>query len=147
MRLNIQTDYALRILMHLAVSPERLVTIAEISARFDISKNHLMKVAHGLGHLGYIDTVRGRSGGLRLARAAKAIAVGQVVRDMEADFAIVECFRGWENNCRISGACRLNAILATGIDAFLGILDQYTLQTLVETNPALISVLNPEVAA
>jgi len=147
MRLNVQTDYALRVLMQLAVNPDRLVTIAEISDRFHISKNHLMKVVQALGHLGYVDTVRGRAGGLRLARAADAIVIGRVVRDMEADFAIVECFPGRTNNCRISGACRLNVMLVEAMGAFLAALDQYTLQSLAQDNDALATILKLETMA
>ena len=88
MRLNVQTDYALRMLMFLAARDDSIATTAEIAARFGISKNHLTKVAHALARESFVETARGRSGGLRLARSPGEISVGQVVRCLEADFAI-----------------------------------------------------------
>ncbi len=92
MRLTVYTDYALRMLMYLALKDDGLATIEEIAQSYGISKNHLMKVAHQLGVAGYVDTVRGRNGGLRLAKPAKAIGLGEVVRHTEPDMAIVMCF-------------------------------------------------------
>ncbi|MEM9494764.1 MAG: Rrf2 family transcriptional regulator [Pseudomonadota bacterium] len=146
MKLNLQTDYALRLLMHLAVNEDSLVTIAEVAKRYDISKNHLMKVAHILGKEGVIDTVRGRSGGLRLAAPSSAINVGRVVRLMEADLALVECFQGPDGGCAITPACRLKHILNKALNAFLDVLDQYTVEDLVQRNDALKKLLFKEVA-
>lgn len=146
MRLNVQTDYALRMLMMLTLKKERLVTIQEISERFRISKNHLMKVAQALGHLGYIETVRGRSGGLRLAKEAGEIRLGEVVWHMEGDFALVECFPPRQNTCPIAGACRLTGVLSKATTAFLDILDQYSLEDLVVNNDELRGILAPEAA-
>lgn len=146
MRLNLQTDYALRLLMHLAVNEDRLCTIADIADRYGISKNHLMKVAHLLGREGFIETVRGRSGGLRLARAASEIVVGDVVRRMEADFAIVECFEGGAGECMITPACRLKGVLNEAVKAFLGALDGYSLGDLVRRNASLRALLEEEAA-
>ncbi|MCR9214623.1 MAG: Rrf2 family transcriptional regulator [Proteobacteria bacterium] len=146
MRLNVQTDYALRVLMMLTLEPNRLVTIQEISERFKVSKNHLMKVAQALGHLGYIETVRGRAGGLRLAKQAADIRLGEVVWNMEGDFALVECFPPRRNACPISGACRLNGVLSKATTAFLDVLDQYTLEDLVANNADLRAILAPEAA-
>lgn len=146
MRLNLQTDYALRLLMHLAVNENRLCIIADIADRYGISKNHLMKVAHLLGREGFIETVRGRSGGLRLARPAKEIGVGDVVRRMEADFAIVECFEGGAGECMITPACRLKGVLNEAVKAFLGALDGYTLGDLVRRNVPLRALLEEEAA-
>lgn len=146
MRLNLQTDYALRLLMHLAVNEDRLCTIAEVAERYDISKNHLMKVAHLLGREGFIETVRGRSGGLRLARPASEINVGDVVRRMEADFAIVECFEGGAGECMITPACRLKGVLNEAVKAFLGALDRYSLADLVRRNVRLRVLLEEEAA-
>ena len=89
MRLTVQTDYALRMLMHLACNAGALVTIHEIAERYGISKNHLMKVAHGLGRAGFVETIRGRGGGLRLARPAEEIPVGAVARQTEEGSALV----------------------------------------------------------
>lgn len=144
MRLNVQTDYALRLLMHLAVNGEALSTIAEIATRYRISKNHLMKVAHILGKEGVIETVRGRSGGLRLAQKPDQIVIGKVVRVMEADLVLVECFQGGE--CLITPACRLKSILGEALKGFLDVLDQYTISDLVSRNKKLHGLLSVEAA-
>ena len=141
MRLNIQSDYALRLLMHLAVNTDTLCTIAEIASHYRISKNHLMKIAQTLGQEGFIETVRGRSGGLRLARRAELIKIGDVVRRMEGDFDIVDCFQENKRTCLIIPACRLKGVLAEAIKAFLAVLDQYTLKDLVADNPDLRGLL------
>ena len=146
MRLNLQTDYALRLLMHLAVNDAHLCTIAEIAERYDISKNHLMKVAHILGREGVITTVRGRSGGLQLAEPATQIVIGNIVRLMEADLAIVECFQGGANQCAITPACRLKGVFDEAVNAFLTVLDKYTVDHLVRRNAKLQSLLQVEAA-
>ncbi|MCA8895685.1 MAG: RrF2 family transcriptional regulator [Agrobacterium albertimagni] len=146
MRLNVQSDYALRLLMHLAVNDDALVTIAEIASRFDISRAHLMKVAHILGQEGLIETVRGRSGGLRLARSAQDVSVGAVVRRMEGDFALVECFQGGKGECLITPACKLKGVLHEAMVAFLAVLDQYTIHDLVTRNSGLKKLLAFEAA-
>lgn len=145
MRLNVQTDYALRLLMQLAVNDEHLTTIAEVAEVFGISKNHLMKVANVLGRSGLIETVRGRSGGLRLARPAPDIRVGDVVRQMEGDLALAECFRSG-NRCLITPACRLKSVLTDAMEAFLSVLDQHTLDDLVARNPDLHTLLHQDAA-
>ncbi|MBX3504613.1 MAG: Rrf2 family transcriptional regulator [Parvibaculum sp.] len=131
MRLTMHTDYALRLLMHLALAPERLVTISEVAEAFAISRNHLVKVAHELGKEGFVETLRGRGGGLRLARAPEQIGIGEVVRAMEEDFRIVECFDRESNCCCIAPACRLKHLLANALDAWLAVLDGATLADLV----------------
>lgn len=132
MRLTLHTDYALRVLMHLALAPERLVTISEVAANFSISRNHLVKVAHELGQAGFVETMRGRGGGLRLARPPEEIAIGDVVRAMEEDFRIVECFDRDANSCCIAPACRLKRLLKEALDAWAAVLDGATLADLVE---------------
>ena len=104
MRLTVYTDYALRVLMYLALKEDRLATIAEIAESYDISRNHLMKVAHQLGVAGYVETVRGRGGGLRLAKPIAAIGLGEVVRYTEPDMAIVSCFEPLGAPCAIRPA-------------------------------------------
>jgi Rrf2 family nitric oxide-sensitive transcriptional repressor len=131
MRLTGYTDYALRVLIRLALQPERLTTIANIAKDYGISENHLMKVVHQLGVAGVIDTVRGRKGGLRLRKSPAAISVGQVVRLMEPDMDIVPCFND-ANACVIESACLLRGALAEARDAFLETLDRYTLADLVK---------------
>lgn len=134
MRLNTQTDYALRLLMHLAVNSARLVTIQEVSDRYSISKNHLMKLASTLAHEGFVISVRGRSGGLKLARPPEQITVGTVVRCMENDFALVECFQAGRGECLITPACRLKSVINGAVTAFLAELDRSTLADLVRSN-------------
>ena len=146
MRLNLQSDYALRLLMRLAVNDGALVTIADTAERYAISRNHLMKVANSLAREKLIASVRGRSGGLRLARPADRIMVGDVVRRMEGDFALVECFQGGKSECAITPACRLKGVLHEAMEAFMGVLDQYSLHDLVARNGALKKLLIVEAA-
>ncbi len=146
MRLNVQTDFALRVMMHLAVNPDRHCTIADIAARYGISKNHLMKVAHHLGQEGFVETLRGRSGGLKLARPADQINLGAIVRAMEADFAIVECFENGAGECLITPACKLKSVLKEAVSAFLNVLDGYTLDHLVRRNSKLRFLLEQDAA-
>jgi Rrf2 family nitric oxide-sensitive transcriptional repressor len=124
------TDYSLRVLIYLALEPERLATIEEIAGSYGISKAHLMKVAHQLGLRGYVETVRGRGGGLRLARRPEDIGVGEVVRATEENLALVECFEP-KSGCAIEPACGLRAALQDALRAFLAALDRYTLADLV----------------
>lgn len=145
MRLNLQSDYALRLLMHLAASDGELITIKRVAERFRISQNHLTKVAYLLGREGFIETVRGRSGGLRLARKPATIRIGEVVRYME-DLALVECFPGGAGGCFIVPACRLKGVLREALDAFLSVLDRYTIGDLTANNPKLRSLLDSEAA-
>jgi Rrf2 family nitric oxide-sensitive transcriptional repressor len=125
------TDYSLRVLIYLAVEPDRRATIDEIASAYDISKAHLMKVVHELGRRGWVETVRGRGGGLQLARPADEIAVGEVVRATEENLALVECFDPATSACAIERACGLRAVLDEALAAFLAVLDGYTLADLV----------------
>ncbi len=134
MRLTLQTDYALRLLMHLAIREDQLTTIGQTAEKYAISKNHLMKVANILGRLGYIDTVRGRAGGLKLARVPEKISLGSVVRTLEEETALVDCFPGGTRPCLISPSCRLKGVLAESLNAFYKVLDHYTLNDLVSSN-------------
>lgn len=146
MRLNLQSDYALRLLMCLAASDGRLITIRQVAERYNISENHLMKVAHVLGREGFIETVRGRNGGLRLARKPAAIGIGDVVRRTEADLALVECFPGGAAGCFIVPACRLKGVLREALDAFMAVLDRYTIGDLTSNNPRLRALLDSKAA-
>ncbi len=141
MRLTVQTDYALRMLMHLACRADALVTIHEIAERYGISKNHLVKVAHRLGRAGFIETIRGRSGGLRLGRPAEEILVGTVARYTEQGSALVECFPGGSGKCLVKPHCRLKSVLAEAQEAFFTVLDRYTIHDLVKRNPGLLALL------
>jgi Rrf2 family nitric oxide-sensitive transcriptional repressor len=141
MRLTVYTDYALRVLMYLALKEDELATIAEISVSYGISKNHLMKVAHQLGVAGYVETVRGRGGGLRLARRIEAIGLGEVVRFTEPDMAIVSCFKPIDAPCAIRPSCVLRQALQKSRDAFMSVLDDYTLSDLVRPRGRLLRLL------
>ncbi|MDE1544839.1 Rrf2 family transcriptional regulator [Dechloromonas agitata] len=137
MRLSTFSDYSLRLLMYLGAQPDRLATIAEIAAGHGISESHLMKVAHQLGRGGFIETVRGKGGGLRLAMAANEIVLGKVIRHTESDFNLVECFAS-NASCRIQGACCLNSILDQAVKALFQVLDRYTLADLLVNPQGLI---------
>jgi Rrf2 family nitric oxide-sensitive transcriptional repressor len=126
MRLTTMTDYAMRLLMHVGRNPGRLCTIAEIAQAYAISEAHLMKVTHQLALAGWIDTVRGKGGGMRLAHAPDTIVLGQVVRSIEPDFRLVECLGGG-SECQLDGRCRLTGILDGALRDFLGHLDRHTL--------------------
>ncbi len=136
MRLSSFSDYSLRVLMYLGVHAERLATIGEIAEAYDISSNHLTKVVNHLGRLGYIETVRGKGGGIRLARPAAGIRLGELIRQTENDWALVECFAS-DGHCRIMPACRLPAILDEALAAMLAVLDRYTLADLLQNSASL----------
>jgi Rrf2 family nitric oxide-sensitive transcriptional repressor len=130
MRLTDYTDYALRVVLYLAVRGEGLSTIQDIADAYGISKNHLMKVVQQLGELGWVETVRGRNGGLRLAEQTNALTVGEIVRATENDFALVGCFpdrQGERRSCVISAHCRLRGALEAARNAFFAELDRHTI--------------------
>jgi Rrf2 family transcriptional regulator, nitric oxide-sensitive transcriptional repressor len=132
MHLTLWTDYALRTLIYLGVKGDGLATIAEIAEGFDISRPHLMKIVNRLGAQGYVDTVRGRRGGIKLARPPAEIRVGAVIRDTEEDLAVMGCLSGSEPGfCRIEGCCVLRRALREATLAFLEVLDRYTLADLL----------------
>lgn len=126
MQLTKFSDYALRVLMYAHAADDRLVTIDEMASSYQISRAHLMKVVNSLTRAGYLTAVRGRSGGLKLAKPADEISLGDVVRHTEPDLDLVECFSSG-NQCVINGCCRLPAVLRTALKAFLRELDQHTL--------------------
>jgi len=141
MRLTVHTDYALRMLIYLAVKDDGLATIAEIADRYAVSQNHLMKVANHLGEAGFITTVRGKGGGLRLAGPADRISLGAVVRRTEPDMTLVPCFTPGDTSCRIGSACGLPPILLDAREAFLAVLDRYTIADLVHRRAGLRDLL------
>jgi Rrf2 family transcriptional regulator, nitric oxide-sensitive transcriptional repressor len=142
MRLTVYTDYALRMLMYLALKDDGLATIEEIARSYGISKNHLMKVAHQLGVAGYVETLRGRHGGLRLGKPAKAIGIGDVIRHTEPDMAIVMCFEPVNAGCAVLPYCVLRKALERARAAFLEALDEYTLRDLVKPRASLQTMLS-----
>ena len=141
MRLTVQTDYALRVLMHVALQNDDLVQIADIAKDFDISRNHLVKIVHLLSKRGYLKTVQGRNGGIRLARSMNDIKVGQLVRDFEPDFKLVECYELESSTCRIQSACVLQNVLNDALKDFLKRLEGVTLVALIQPRRELQSLL------
>ena len=176
MRLTNYTDYALRSLIYLAVkpAPQALANISDIADSYNISKSHLTKIIHQLGQLGYIDSVRGKNGGIRLARAPKDINLGVLIKQIEPDFALVECFattlpnnEGNQNNqsngieqkglpitlieeskndasvgCVISPACQLKAVFFEALNAFINVLERYTLADIINNKDELNTLLS-----
>jgi Rrf2 family nitric oxide-sensitive transcriptional repressor len=148
MRLTLWSDYALRTLIYLGVKGDGLATIAEIAEGFDISRPHLMKIVNRLGAQGYVDTVRGRRGGIKLARPPARIRVGAVIRDTEEDLAVMGCLSGSEPGfCRIEGCCVLRRALREATLAFLEVLDGYTLADLLAPDRRLADSLGLAPAA
>lgn len=141
MHLTHFTDYSLRVLISLGMQPERLATVAAIAQQYDISRHHLTRVVHKLGQKGYVETVRGKGGGLRLARPPEQIRIGDVVRDMETDFELAECFHVGESNCLLMPGCALKPVLAEAGRAFFTSLDAYTLADLLPPSARTLSAM------
>lgn len=138
MRLTRYTDYALRVLLLLGHEPGRLRSISEISHAYDVSQNHLMKVVNDLVNAGYLHSVRGRNGGVRLARPPDQINIGAVVRHAEDDFDLVGC-----GSCIIAPACGLTCVLAEAVQAFMAVLDGYTLADILARKGDFTLLLRP----
>lgn len=142
MKLTAFTDYSLRVLIYLAAEPQRRATIADICAAFDIKANHLTKVVHHLAKSGWVTTVRGKGGGLTLARPADEIRVGYIVREAEGQAMPAECFAAEESNCAIAACCRLKGVLAEALNAFYAVLDRYTLADITRNREQLAGILH-----
>lgn len=136
MQLTRHTDYALRVLIHLAVTPSGRATIPEIADGYGLSRNHLMKVVHHLGQGGFLDTQRGRGGGFTLARPADSISIGEVVRYSEPDMNMADC-----GSCIIRPACGLSGILKAATVAFLAVLDQHSLTDAARDRAGLAAII------
>ena len=132
MRLPVFSDYTLRVLMYLALDRTRLATIPEVAAAYGISENHLKKVVHQLARAGIVESVRGKGGGIRLARVPEEIRLGELVPASEGDAPIVECLSGDPRACRITSSCRLKGVLVNAFEALYDSLDQHTLADLME---------------
>lgn len=168
MRLTNYSDYALRSLIYLAVKPDpyMLANISDIADSYKISKSHLTKIIHQLGQLGYIDSVRGKNGGIRLARAPKDINLGVLIKQIEPDFTLVECFatklpnsekgarqQGFpltlideladktDSGCVISPACQLKGVFFEALTAFINVLEGYTLADIINNKAELSQLL------
>jgi len=140
-QLTSYTDYAFRTLIALAcVAPEKL-TVGEISESYGISLNHLLKVVQRLAELGYVETLRGKSGGVRLLADPKALTLGTIVRGMEPELGLVACLRQGEQPCTIAPVCRLKSILTDATKQFLTTLDQQTLADISVPKPRIARLL------
>ena len=144
MQLTLYTDYSLRVLVYLSLYENSSSTISEIADYYQISRNHLVKVVHNLSLKNYIHSTRGKGGGLRLARPAAEIGVGDVIRDTEPNFHIVECFNTEPSAkiCNIEPVCKLKSILGKATDSFLSILDNYSIADVVKDTPILQKARN-----
>lgn len=143
MQLTSYTDYSLRMLIYLGINLDRLVTIAEVAQVYGISRNHLMKVAHNLAIYGYVRSVPGKKGGITLKGAPESINLGDVVRTMESNFAVVECFNGNKNTCCIRPACLLQGVFRKAVEQFMSCLDEYTLADILKNQDKLIELTIP----
>lgn len=142
MKLTQYADYSMRVLILLATrNSDELMNIKEIADIYSISKNHLMKVIYKLGKLGYVETIRGRNGGIRLGMPPEQINVGEVIRKTEDDFNIVSCFDPDNNSCIISPICGLKHVLNKALISYLEVLDQYTLQDIMVNKAELKQIL------
>lgn len=130
MQLTLHTDYSLRVLMYLAQKNDK-ATIREIAEFHGISRNHLVKVVHQLGKLGYLKTLKGSEGGLLLAARPETIGIADVVQNVEPHFKLVECFDMKTNTCPIATGCVLAGVIGQAQSAFLNALSRYTLADLV----------------
>lgn len=137
MRLTRYTDYAMRVLLYLGRKPEQLCSIAEIAHAYGVSQNHLMKVVNDLVNGGYLESVRGRHGGIRLARPPVEINIGDIIRYTEDDFDLVSC-----GSCRIATACGLTSVLDEALSAFLAVLAKYTLADVLARQRDFTGLLN-----
>lgn len=141
MQLTLYTDYSLRVLIYLGARPAETVTISEIARSYGISRNHLVKVVHNLAGHGFIHTTRGKGGGLRLARPAAEINLGDVIRHTEGGFDLVECMKENDTSCPIHEICRLRGVVGEALTAFTDVWGRYTLADIVGNRDQLNEVL------
>lgn len=146
MRLTLYTDYALRVLIFAGANRGKISTIEAIAAGYGVSKNHLRKVVHDLSRHGFIETLQGRGGGIRLGKSPESIGIGSVIRAMEQDRGIVECFDPTAPYCRIQPACVLPSVFDDALAAFMHVLDRYTLADLIRPRHSLAELLRIDVS-
>lgn len=149
MQLTLYTDYSLRVLIYLSLNREKVSTISEISGFYQISRNHLVKVVHNLSQKGYINSTRGKGGGLVLAHAPQEINISKVIQDTEPNFHIVDCFNEETTACSVEPLCKLKGILGSALGEFNKVLSQYTIADMLanpETGEAIVS-LDPKIAS
>lgn len=146
MQLTTFSDYALRVLVYLGLQQDRLTTIAEIAGAYKISENHLMKVVHHLAQQGYVETIRGKGGGLRLAHAPELIVIGRVIRSTEGETSLLDCLDSPQIVCCIQPSCRLMGILNEASAAMFAVFDKYTLADLLQTRVSLTQLFKDKAA-
>jgi len=146
MRLTSHSDYSLRVLIYLALNGDRRSNASEIATRFRISRNHLVKVIHGLAKGGFLRSYQGKGGGIVLGLPPEEINLGRVVRYTEGPIQLVECFRS-DNRCVITGSCALAGMLREAADSFLAVLDRFTLADMVEKRVSLMRLLKIQPAS
>lgn len=142
MELSRFSDYSLRVLIYAAAREGEKVTLSELAQAYRISHHHLVKIVHYLGKLGFLSNRRGRSGGILLGKKASDIRVGDVIRKTESHFNLVECFDPTTDTCRISPTCRLKGVLHEACQAFLDVLDHYTIEDLVQSRAPILRLLS-----
>jgi Rrf2 family nitric oxide-sensitive transcriptional repressor len=142
MELSRFSDYSLRVLIYAAARDGEKVTLSELAQAYRISHHHLVKIVHFLGRLGFLHNRRGRSGGILLGRKAADIRVGDVIRKTETHFNLAECFDAASDRCRISPTCRLKGVFQEATQAFLDVLDHYTIEDLVESRSSILRLLS-----
>jgi Rrf2 family nitric oxide-sensitive transcriptional repressor len=142
MELSRFTDYSLRVLIYAAARDGEKITLSELAQAYRISHHHLVKIVHYLGKLGFLQNRRGRSGGILLGRKATEIRVGDVIRKTESHFNLVECFSAGSDTCRISPTCRLKGVFQEATQAFLDVLDHYTIEDLVQSRNSILRLLS-----
>lgn len=144
MQLSKFTDYSLRVLIYTAAKHPDKVSITELAEAYDISRNHLVKVVNQLANLGYLDTTRGRGGGVLLGQPAVDIIIGDVIEAVEPGFDMAECFKLGRNHCRLTPVCRLKGIMNDAKTAFLRELSRYTLADVVSQPQSILKALASE---
>lgn len=141
MRLTTFTDYCLRVLTFVGTKGSGPATIDEIAGHYGISRNHVMKVVLRLGQCGYLETTRGKGGGMRLGMAPEEVNLGALIREVEVDTELVECFESGGGDCRIASVCVLRSVLHEALEAFFAVLDRYTLADLLAPKSDLARLL------
>jgi len=140
-QLTNHTDYSLRVLVYLGLKDGGRATITEMAGHFGISRNHLVKVIQNLSNQRIVQTLRGKGGGVCLARQPGEINIGRVVRQSESHFNIMECFSGDRENCVISSVCKLKGVFRRAAQSFLEVLDEYTLEHILQNRDELIEII------
>lgn len=137
MQLTRFTDYGLRTLMYVAARAENSASVKEVAEHYGISRNHLVKVVHRLSQLGYIETTKGKGGGIKIAKDAEKLRLGDLIKQLEPNMNMVECFDAKTNTCRITGSCQLKHYLFEATQNFIDTMNRYTLANTMPNTEAL----------